>query len=422
MSFTRRKLLQAGAAAAILSHTRALTGQTLPKLSSRVAPEYYVIFLLDGGFDSIYTTDPKLQRDLTKGCDAPFGPEEIVDAGVPLGPHFISLKKHMGKLAIINGVQVHTANHYTGRLQTARLKVGTSRSVPPILDLIGRTDSRAQPLATVQIGFSWKHNYSGDTLGMKERRGTEVQYAQTGTRGLLEYFDDTSKEDLQRMSQAMRYHAEHTPGGSGNADVENMERVALLFDRYSKIPPFKAEQWSTDEGQQIVAERLQRILWMFQNDVTRTVYAQMGENLWDTHYNNALDQKKANEWFFPMFARFLEELEKRSNRGGTLASRTMGLVLSELGRSPLINDVLGKDHFPEQPVVFFGPGLNTGKVFGETGKFMESMPISLTDGKRTKKNGILPQLDDVGSTLLHFAGMDPKVFGYNGRLLRFLMA
>src|SRR5687768_12090192 len=84
MAITRRKLLQAGAIAAILSHTRALSGQPLPKLSRRVPPEYYVIFLLDGGFDSIYTTDPKLKRDVTKGCDAPFGPDKIVDAGVPL--------------------------------------------------------------------------------------------------------------------------------------------------------------------------------------------------------------------------------------------------------------------------------------------------------------------------------------------------
>src|SRR5439155_25133362 len=140
---------------------------------------------------------------------------------------------------------------------------------------------------------------------------------------------------------------------------------------------------------------------------------------WDTHYNNVPLQAKWNGAFFSMFSRFLGDLETRSNARGTLADQTVIVVLSEIGRFGLINDVSGKDHFPEIPILVYGRGINGRNVFGSTGTRMEAQPISLTDGHRAA-GGVLPVLDDVGTTLLAWAGMEPSVFGYHGRRLQFL--
>jgi hypothetical protein len=53
---------------------------------------------------------------------------------------------------------------------------------------------------------------------------------------------------------------------------------------------------------------------------------------------------------------------------------------------------------------------------------MEALPVSLASGEAVAQGGHKLQLDDLGATLLHRAGIDPGLYGYNGELLRFLEA
>jgi hypothetical protein len=119
---------------------------------------------------------------------------------------------------------------------------------------------------------------------------------------------------------------------------------------------------------------------------------------------------------------FLTELEKRTNQYGSLWSNTVMIAGSELGRFPRINHDLGKDHFNETSLMLFGGGINGGNAFGKTGKMMQALPASLTTGLPVDVGGGQIGLDDVGTTLLHMAGIDPSVHGYNGTRLRFLEA
>jgi uncharacterized protein (DUF1501 family) len=129
--------------------------------------------------------------------------------------------------------------------------------------------------------------------------------------------------------------------------------------------------------------------------------------------------------FMPVFDRFLSEMTAVRNGFGTLASTTAILCGSELGRFPVLNADLGKDHFPEAPYLFLGPGINTGdgqgSVFGTTGKQMQALPVSPKTGRAVGTNGHLVTLDDVGATLLMLAGIEPERYGYDGRRLDFLL-
>ena len=101
--------------------------------------------------------------------------------------------------------------------------------------------------------------------------------------------------------------------------------------------------------------------------------------------------------------------------------------MSELGRFPQLNHDEGKDHFPECPCVFIGGSVNTNKgtgvAFGGTGREMAAVPIRLTDGRPSGRDGDFAlQLDDLGATVLHMvAGADPRMYGYGGRVLEFLL-
>ena len=139
---------------------------------------------------------------------------------------------------------------------------------------------------------------------------------------------------------------------------------------------------------------------------------------WDSHFRNADWQAKNSLVFFPLLAKFFDELHRRRNAHGTLADNTVVLVMSELGRYPYLNGDNGKDHFPETPAMLFGR-LFTACVFGATGLELEALPVDLATGRR-HANGHHMTLDDLGATLLSAFELDPLRFGYTGRDLAFL--
>src|SRR5687768_8729568 len=96
--------------------------------------------------------------------------------------------------------------------------------------------------------------------------------------------------------------------------------------------------------------------------------------------------------------------------------------MSEVGRFPRLNTLLGKDHFPEAPAFFFVAGINSGAgtTFGRTDKRMAAVPVSLKSGRDVSVGGTQLTLDDVGATMLRMAGLKPELYGYTGRLLEFV--
>lgn len=438
INFSRRDLLKAGMGMAALScfgcgrrpeSTTARRRATTARRPAGSAPEYFVIIHLHGGFDALLTTDPKLSKDVAPKYDFLADSSQILDAGFPIGPHFAPIQAKMNRIAVLNGVAVQTANHPTGDVQTACLRTKVAVGTPPIVDLLGWSSPGPlrQTLGSAYLGAMSFDCYSGAFFGNKDRPGDlgEVDHDPT-QKGTFEYLDETPHEDLLRMAKAMRSHRGSAKRASLTEqqllDLTNVERAAAVFERYGQIDPFKRQSWSEDPKADNIARNLQRTAWLLEQDLAKAVFLRIGISEWDSHWNNAKVQEKWNGAFFNMFSRFLAGLEARSNGGGTLADQTVIVVLSEIGRNGMINDVMGKDHFPEIPVLFYGKGVRGGSLFGETGTRMEALPISPLDGKRATAGGFLPLLDDVGTTLLRWAGMDPPTFGYHGRDLRFLDA
>ena len=59
-------------------------------------------------------------------------------------------------------------------------------------------------------------------------------------------------------------------------------------------------------------------------------------------------------------------------------------------------------------------------MFGANGKQMEGLPVDRR-GVVGGPGAQLLELDDVGATLLHVAGLEPRRYGYDGRILEFLV-
>ena len=99
---------------------------------------------------------------------------------------------------------------------------------------------------------------------------------------------------------------------------------------------------------------------------------------WDTHQQNFEQVKTLSETFDPAFAALLADLKER----GMLAN-TLVVWMGEFGRTPLINNTAGRDHFPNAwSTVLAGGGLKGGQAIGVTSKdgtTVEERPVTVAD-------------------------------------------
>jgi hypothetical protein len=378
---------------------------------------YWVLILLSGGHDTLYTTDPKSDRDVDEIVTLP-SDNQIASAGeLRFGPHFAPLARWGSELTILNGVQVRTVNHDTGAKQFFHLKTDIVDVIPSALDIIA-TRRSGQPLGVAYLNASSRVIHSPAYFGTADP-------FYFGKGDLFEQVAGAGVENLAVLSKVLRRRAGDLAGASaGWREAEQtaayFREVADFFERAADVPPLVPRERSTDYVTQSMADSLERALWLIQNDLCCGVVVDVGLLGWDTHIKNESKQAEMNGNFVKFFDDYLAALHQRSNRHGLLAERTVTVVGSELGRFPHQNDMLGKDHLPQTSLVLAGPGLEAGKSFGRTGRRMEGLSIAYDTGDRAEA-GRVPLLDDVGATLLHLAGLDPERYGYSGKVCRFLL-
>ena len=99
---------------------------------------------------------------------------------------------------------------------------------------------------------------------------------------------------------------------------------------------------------------------------------------WDTHAQNFEQVKTLSETLDPAFATLLSDLKDR----GMLAN-TLVVWMGEFGRTPVINNTAGRDHFPNAwSTVLAGAGVKGGQAYGKTeadGRTVADNPVSVGD-------------------------------------------
>jgi hypothetical protein len=385
-------------------------------------PRFVVRILCSGGIDPLYTTDPKSRGDVASTVEIPYKPGEIVGSRTHLGPHFAALEPHVASLTILNGVQLRTANHPYGWLSARMMKTRVASGLPGALDIIG-AHRDGQALACMSLGPLNVSDYNTHYFGSPDVQtfgGGPGAAVDPNQKGFFEMLDGMSPVELEATSDVLARSKSDVVGNDAMArnTRDKIEQAERYVRTLTTVNRFRLEEWSSYANHQLIARNLQRILWAMENDLAATFFLRIGIFEWDTHFNNLVRQKVWNEAFAHMFARFLSELQKRKNAKGALWDQVAVIASSEIGRHPEINAAKGKDHFPECPYIFAGSAFQLGKQFGITGKKMEAQGISLSTG--TAATSAPPDLTDVGTTLLHIAGLDPTEFAFHGRSIDFL--
>jgi hypothetical protein len=90
----------------------------------------------------------------------------------------------------------------------------------------------------------------------------------------------------------------------------------------------------------------------------------------------------------------------------TLADETVVVVLSEMGRTPLLNGFLGKDHWPYTAMMITGPNVLGGRVIGGYDDDYYGLEVDPASGEAADGTQVL-SAEAVGATLLAMADIDP---------------
>lgn len=386
-----------------------------PVVSER--PRYWILILLSGGHDTLYTTDPKVAKDVDSMVTLP--PDNRITAAgeLRLGPHLAPLARWGSALTVLNGVQVRTVNHDTGQKQFLHLKTNIVEVMPSVLDVIA-TRRSGQPLGVAYLNLSSRIMHSPAYFG------TADQFFY-GKGDVFEQVARARPDELAALAKVLRQQASTIGRSSpGWREAEQtaiyLREVADFFEHVAAVPPLVATERSTDYVAQSMADSLDRARWLIEHDLCCGVVVELGLMGWDSHIRNDAKQAEMNGYFAKFFDEHLAALQTRRNRHGVLADRTVTIVGSELGRFPHENDMLGKDHLPQTSFLFAGPRIRAGKSFGSTGRRMEGLPIAYRTGAPAA-SGRVPLLDDIGATMLHLAGLDPERYGYRGEICEFLL-
>jgi len=113
---------------------------------------------------------------------------------------------------------------------------------------------------------------------------------------------------------------------------------------------------------------------------------------WDTHGNLQNRYKELVPTMDRGFAALVSDLKDRG-----MLSKTMVINTGEFGRTPVVNNLGGRDHWPNvYSTVMSGGNVNGGTVFGK----------SDNKGAEVEENGVSPA--DVLATMWRHLGIEPK--------------
>ena len=91
-----------------------------------------------------------------------------------------------------------------------------------------------------------------------------------------------------------------------------------------------------------------------------------------------------------------------------LADETVVVVLSEMGRTPQLNALDGKDHWPFTSAMLIGPGLTGSRVVGGFDALYYGRSVDPSSGE-IAASGPLLSAETLGATLLTLADIDPAL-------------
>jgi len=328
------------------------------------AQKRVLVIFLSGGVSQLETWDPKPNTDTG-------GPFKAISTSVP-GTHFSELLPHTAKqahrLAIVRSLNSVSDDHGIGaKIMLTGRKPEAGVEYPHIgavsAKLLGRGSTAALP-GHIQIlpkGGGGFGNADSTFLGPKFASvslGDGKPPADLLRPKDLSPESDAAREDFRRkLNDRFAKSRKSAATDAYSESYEQAERVVKqsdVFDIEKENPKVADRYGRHDLGRHFLLAR--RLL---EAGVT---YVKVSHSNYDTHHENFDFHIEQLGEFDSPFAALLDDLADRG-----MLDTTLVVVMSEMGRTPRINDRYGRDHWSKAwSVALAGCGIKGGAVVGKT--------------------------------------------------------
>ena len=399
----RRDLLKAGAAVA------AATALPWASRATAQAPaRHLVIVLASGGWDTTYSLDPKMG---STEIDAPLGVLQTF-GGIPIltdpaRPSVTAFFQRYGSLgSVINGVQVRSFVHtdcmkriLTGTPSDANADLGaitafTHGADLPVPYLVLGTSALSGPLAAI-TGRAGTTNQLSSLLQTAVYGQGDVLSATPG------FHPDATEQDLVRTYLDATSERLRATRGQRGANARQVEAFVKSIERQYRLRDFVQSRggFGTRDYTPDLTVQTEVALSALEGGLCHSLMLEAGD--FDTHQNNA-EQSERQEAFFAGLLALTEGLEQRA-----MLDRTVLIALSEMGRTPKLNDSMGKDHWPVTSAFVWGAGVTSGRVLGGTDAMGGALSMDLATGAPAP-DGKQLQTSNLIAGILKLVGVDPE--------------
>ncbi len=362
-TLSRRRVLQASAltAAGWLSPVAKVLAQRAERLRGSEPAQSVILLWLAGGPSQLETFDPHPGSNIAGGTKA----IQTAVPGIQLAAGFPRLAEQMQCVSLVRSLVSKEGDHQRG---TYLAKTGYRPDPTVVHPSIGAICCHQLPRGQAEIPRhvsilpnQWPAR--GGFLGN--------QYDAFKTFDPLNPVPDvTARVSLERdasrladrqvvedtFAQGRRQQLRTTHHGEMIDQARRMMTSAQLkaFEVREEPAALRAEYGDTAFGRGCLAAR--RLIEQGVRCVEVTLTG------WDSHVNNHETHRKLLEVLDPALAALLRDLRERD-----LLDRTVVLCGGEFGRTPSINALEGRDHWPHGfSMALAGGGIRGGQVIGQT--------------------------------------------------------
>ena len=388
-----------------------------------------ILIWLDGGASHLETFDPK--PNAPAEVRGPFGSIETKVPGIRISEHMPRTAAMLDKIAVVRSMTSPFGVHnfgvqyvMTGHKPTPALEYATIGSV--IAHVRATVQKRNLGVLPANIAIPDLVSRDRATIGRGFLPAATSPFALGSDPGRAGFqvrdldspdsLGDKRSERRRNFANALdRFHGKNdaTPGPKTDVDLERAyaliasEQAKRAFDLSEEKPALRQRYGIDHRANVHDANNIGQQCLMARRLVERGVaFVTVNNTGWDNHlnletYNNRHPGDPKDEGtsalipgFDKAFSGLIQDLEERG-----MLDETLVVVMTEFGRTPKINSVGGRDHWPNCfSAALAGGGVPGGTVVGasdDLGEFVDSRPVTPSDMAATIYSllGIDPELE-----------------------------
>jgi len=393
MNFTRRTVLKTASLAGIgwLTPVAEALARRAELAPGHEPAQSVILLWLAGGPSQLETFDPKPGTKIAGGTTA----IDTALRGVQLAAGYPRLAEQMRHVSLVRSLVSKEGDHERG---TYVVKTGYRPEPTVVHPSIGAICCHQLPVGGTEIPRhvsilpnQWPAR--GGFLGNQYDAFKTFDPAQKVPDIAAHVSDERQqarRADIDVVERAFARGRQRQADGTLHRVLSSRARAMMTseqlkaFETEHEPAAVRAEYGDTPFGRGCLAAR--RLIEQGVRCVEVTLAG------WDSHANNHESHRKLADTLDPALAALLRDLNERA-----LLSKTLVLCGGEFGRTPKINPLGGRDHWPQGfTMALAGGGIRGGAVIGETDP----------GGGRELKD---PRpVADLHATILTALGIDPQ--------------